>query len=242
MLSDSRLNQFSRVLKDYRPIPEAVELLRDINFVAFFGPSASGKNTIIKDLVESGLYYYIVSDTTRQKRINNGIPEKDGVEYWFRDEEDFLSELKKGQFLEAEIIHNQQVSGVSLRELQKARSLKKTAVADLDIGGIEKVLSINEMIKVYLILPPSFNTWIKRLKLRNPIDEQEIKRRLITAVRIFKSARTIKNLIIVINTNHNLASKNIRLNLEQGEVIQHGDSNDMLNRLILETEDYLSIN
>ena len=82
--------------------------------------TAGGRNTIIDQLLKSGDFHYIISDTTRHKRANNGVMEQDGREYWFRSEDEILADLKAGNFLEAAIIHNQHVSGISIRELKKA--------------------------------------------------------------------------------------------------------------------------
>ena len=104
------------LLKHYNPSLEIIDLLRNIQFVLLAAPTAAGRNTIIRNLIMTGKYYYVVSDTTRKPRINNGIPEKNGNEYWFKSEEEFLHGLKNGAYVEAAIIHNQQVSGISLEE------------------------------------------------------------------------------------------------------------------------------
>ena len=239
MLSPNKLTQFKLVLDNYSPSQEAIDLLRQLNFVILVGPSGSGKNTIIRDMVKTGEYYYLVSDTTRNKRINNGVSEIDGVDYWFRNEDDFLQDLKKGQYLEAEVIHNQQVSGINLSELNKAKSLNKTAVADLDIGGVEKLLSLNPNIKVFLILPPSFKVWLSRLSHRNNMASSEIKRRLTTAIKIFQAAQKLKSVKTVLNTNYIQASSIIRLNVEQSKEIIQPNLKVTLETLLEETKQYL---
>ncbi len=239
MLSSTKLAQFKSVLKDYSPSNQAVELLKKLDFVVLLGPSASGKNTIIRDMVKSGQYYYVISDTTREKRINNGVSEVDGVEYWFRNSDDFLNDLKAGRYLEAELIHNQQVSGINLSELKKAESLNKTALADLDIGGVKKVLALNPKARIYLILPPSFKVWLRRLIDRNNIVDSEIRRRLTTAIKILESVSDLENVRVVLNNNYKKASETIRLNIEQSEEIPQAAVNKTLAKLIEETKNYL---
>ena len=109
-------HEFEAILKDYSLPKPVLSLLKGMKLVLLVGPSAAGRNTIIDRLVENGGFIQIVSDTTRAPRFNNGIKEENGVVYWFRKEDEFLSGLKDHEFLEAEIIHGQQVSGISILE------------------------------------------------------------------------------------------------------------------------------
>lgn len=96
------LPEFAETLSRYRVSEPVIEVLHSFRLVLLSGPSASGRNTIINELLKSGQYVYIVSDTTRRPRVNNGVKETNGVEYWFRSEEQLLDELRHGDFLEAE--------------------------------------------------------------------------------------------------------------------------------------------
>lgn len=177
--------EFEAALREYNLSAEAAAIVKDLKLVLLIGPTSSGRNTIIRYLIDSGRYYYIVSDTTRPPRVNDGIPEQNGREYWFRTEEDMLADIKAGNFLEAELIHRQQVSGISIRELKKAQELHKTAVTDVDIEGIHNVLKIKPDTKVIMLLPPSYEEWQKRLSRRGVMTPLEQARRLETAYRIF---------------------------------------------------------
>ena len=112
--------QFQEILRHYRVSDHGISVLHKVNFVGMLGITSSGRNTIMDKLVEDDDFTYIVSDTTRPPRKNNGILEKSGEVYWFRQEEEMLQDLEEGLFLEAELIHDQQVSGVSIRELERA--------------------------------------------------------------------------------------------------------------------------
>src|SRR4051812_45219052 len=105
-------DDFEKVLAGCQLSDGAKQTLAQTKLLLLVGPSSSGRNTIINELVAEGGYHYIVSDTTRQPRVNNGVLEQDGREYWFRTEEDILADLQAGNFLEAAIIHDQQVSGI----------------------------------------------------------------------------------------------------------------------------------
>lgn len=192
------LPEFKKALENYRVSDKGLRTLQQTDLVLFLAPSGGGRNTIIQELVKTGKYYFIVSDTTRPPRLNNGVLEQDGVNYWFRSEEQMLDEIKAGELLEAEIIHSQQVSGISIRELGKAKEQGKIAVTDIDIGGVQNILNIKPDARVMLILPPSFEQWMKRLNARGRMEKSELYRRMHTAINIFSSILN-ENYCIVIN-------------------------------------------
>src|SRR5690606_36945371 len=138
-----------------------------------------------KELLKSDEYHYIVSDTTRQKRTNDGVMEQDGVEYWFRDEEAVLDDLKSGKFLEAAVIHNQQVSGIRIREIEQARSEGKVALADIEIDGMQYIIRANPDVYALFILPPSVGVWIQRMDGRGVMPLHGKRLRLCSAVQEF---------------------------------------------------------
>lgn len=181
--------EFRSVLKDYKPSQKAHEVLEGMTLVLLTGPTACGRNTIINHLVETGQYQFIVSDTTREKRINKGVPEQDGVEYWFRNETDFLADLQQGLYLEAELIHEQQVSGISIRELEKAKALHKIAIDEVDIQGISNVLPAKPDTIGIIIIPPHFVEWMQRVNGRGHMHEEEQRRRFNTAASMFAMAK-----------------------------------------------------
>src|SRR5688500_15693171 len=80
----THIADFRDVLEGYTPSSESIEILKNTPLVLLVGPTAAGRNTLINLLVQTGRYHYIISDTTRKPRANNGIMERDGVEYWFR--------------------------------------------------------------------------------------------------------------------------------------------------------------
>jgi guanylate kinase len=97
-----------------------------------------------------------------------------------------LADLKAGEFLEAEIIHDQQVSGISIRELEKARDQQKIAITDIDLEGMHNVLRDKTDTIAIMVMPPSFEEWQRRLASRGKMHPDELKRRLQTAQKIFE--------------------------------------------------------
>ncbi len=237
-----KLDYFQRLLTDYLPSAEHQKFLQKTKLILLLAPSGTGRNTLIHEMVNSGDYYFVVSDTTRKPRINNGQTEQNGVEYWFKTEEEMLQALEDGEMLEAEIIHGQQVSGMSIRELKKAHESHKTAITDIDIGGAMKLLELHPDAKVVLLIPPNFEEWLKRLQGRGTMPHQELRRRLQTALRIYQYALDSEDVFIVINDEVARAKKIL-------DRIAHGDDHRsdkdleaVLNSLLYETENWLHAN
>lgn len=174
--------EFERILQAYRPNIDVIDLLNETELVLLVAPAASGRNTLIRNLIMTGRYYFLVSDTTRHPRINNGVVEQNGHEYWFRTEEEFLDGLRRGSYVEAAMIHHQQVSGISMSELQVAISNKKIAITDVDIQGSDSMQNFKPEAHCIFVLPPAFEEWMRRLDSRGTIELAERRRRLESAV------------------------------------------------------------
>lgn len=197
--------EFEAALHGYQPSQATVATLANTTIVTLTAPSATGRNSIINELVKTGRYYFIVTDTTRPPRMNGDVWETNGVEYFFRSEEDVLRDVKAGAFVEAEIIHNQQVSGISAREIERARATKKIAVTDVDIeGGINVARLKPDTISICL-LPPSFDEWIGRMRGRSSFKPDELHRRLQQATKVFRKALSHSHFVFVINDDFKAA-------------------------------------
>lgn len=178
-----QIEEFKKVLADYHVSDSAKATLQTTNLALLVGPTSAGRNTIISELMKSEHYHQIISDTTRKPRSNNGVMEQNGVEYWFRSEEDMLADLQDGAFLEAAIIHNQQVSGISIRELQAAASEGKVAINEIEVVGADNIQAAKPDTMFFFVLPPSFDEWMVRMRGRGELPADEVRRRLQSAVK-----------------------------------------------------------
>lgn len=179
-------SEFKEALEKYQVSERALRAIENLRMVILLAPTSAGKNTIIRHQLGTGRYYFVVSDTTRQPRVNDGIMEKNGREYWFRSEEEMLEDVRNGELLEAEIIHEQQVSGMSIRELEKAQRQQKIAITDLDIQGVHNVMRIKPDAIAVMLIPPGFDAWQRRLAARGQMTAEERRRRFQTALRILE--------------------------------------------------------
>lgn len=178
----TKLDEFTALLKSYRPSADAIRILRETKTVYIMGPTASGKNTLITELLKTGYYYNVLSNTTRPRRMFGDRLERDGEFYWHITEDEFIDGLKKGSYIEAAVIHNQQVSGGYIYEYRKAQTQNKIAITDVEvISGSPTIHGYSTGAHFIFILPPMFEEWMARLEYRGKMTKEETIRRLETA-------------------------------------------------------------
>lgn len=216
----TRLSAFEKALANYKASDHAARVLATTPFVAMMSVAGGGRNTLINYLVETGPYYFVVSDTTRGPKVRNGITEEHGVHYFFRSEDDFLSDLKNGEYIEAEIIHGQQVSGTSVREVEKAKQLGLIPIHDYEFGGADAMQQIKHDAIVIALLPPSFEDWQYRLKNRETMHGNEFKNRMQTAVIVLQAMLDRPYVKFVISGDLNDSSLHLRNIVEHGTYTQ----------------------
>lgn len=202
-------NEFKQLLSSYEPCEELLKVLPNIKLVLLVSPAATGRNTIIRKLLELGNYHYLISDTTRKMRTNNGVKERDGVEYWFVEEGTALADLRAGKYLGPAVIHDQQFSGINLSEILKAYNDNKVAITDIDIQGSEVIKKYKENCINVFTLPPSFEEWMRRLDSRGVMDFEEKKRRLQSAAKEIERALMSSDYVFFINDDLDRVVKEI---------------------------------
>lgn len=202
MITLKHLEEFNRVLADYHMSDEAKRLLISAPLVILTGITSAGRNTMMRKLVEEANYHYVVSDTTRPPRENDGVMEQNGVEYWFRSEEEILADLQAGKFVEAAVIHAQQVSGISLRELLVARQRNQIAINEIEVQGVDNILrqAPGSLIPIF-VLPPSYDIWMQRWAKRGQMSDAERRNRMESARKELRTALEKKYYHFLVNDN-----------------------------------------
>lgn len=202
--------EFRKLLLQYRPTDEARDLFAKLNFVVLSGVAGGGRNTVINRLVAQENYYFIVSDTTRPPKVRDGKLEEEGIQYWFRSEDEVLQDVKGGKFLEAELIHDQQVSGTSLRELEEALRAGRTAIAEVEFGGANNIAHVNPLAHIIGLLPPSFGEWKRRLENREVMTAEEYANRMRTAEKVVANMLEQPYFHIILNDSIDEAVRDIK--------------------------------
>jgi guanylate kinase len=237
------LDEFRELLKHYKVSEAGKKVLKETNLVLLVAPTASGRNTIVTELLKTGDYHYVVSDTTRQPRVNNGVREQNGKEYWFRPEDVVLADLKAGKYLEAAIIHNQQVSGISMREIVQAHKEGKVALTDIEVIGTATIMAAKPDTHALFVMPPSFEEWMRRIESRGAMTVAEKQRRLTSAAKEFEVALSHDYYRFVLNDSVADAAKQIEA-LTRGEEdsVWQTKLRTTAKKLLSATENWLSHN
>lgn len=197
----SNIETFRKALENYHVSEHAKKVIEHANIVVMVGVAGGGRNTIIRELVQTGRYDFIVSDTTRPPKMRDGKMEQNGVQYYFRSEDEVLQDILDGEFLEAELIHEQQVSGMSIREIERSVSTGKISLNEVELFGALNVVKAKPDAICVFILPPSFDEWIQRWQQREKISGEEFDRRMDTAERNIRLSLEQSKFHFIVNDN-----------------------------------------
>lgn len=155
-------------------------------------PSGAGKTTVCHRVLESiSDLAYSISHTTRPPRYG----EKDGVDYFFVSEDEFLRMREREDFLEWALVHNNYY-GTAKRQISDCLGSGKDILLDIDIQGARQVRDqLSEAILIF-ILPPSWEVLEERLRKRQSDDEEALKLRMVNARREVRAIREYDYIII----------------------------------------------
>lgn len=233
--------QFRKILAHYKPSPESLSILNDVQLLILQGITGSGRNTIIDKLVEKGGYTQIVSDTTRPPKMRDGAMEQNGVQYYFRSEEEILNDLSAGKYLEAELIHDQQVSGISIRELQRVNDANKVSVNEVAREGVENIRALKPDTIFVFVIPPSFEVWMQRLAARETMTPGELQNRTESAVLEIREALSKPYFHFVVNDELNVAVNDVdEIARQQGDPDVNAEDREAAEQLLASIEQHLS--
>jgi len=141
------------------------------------GPSGSGKGTVVKQL-KSDKYALSISVTTRKKREG----EVDGVDYFFRTEEEFVHMRENNEFLEHEAYVGH-LYGTPRKYVEEQIELGKVVILEIEVNGALRVKEkFPEAVLIFLI-PPTIHLLAERLAFRNTEDQVQIEDRMERALK-----------------------------------------------------------
>jgi len=140
----------------------------------FSAPSGSGKTTIVKAVMaEYKELVFSISATTRANRLN----EKDGIDYFFLDENSFKELIEKNEFIEWERFYDYYYG--TLRSFVESNiNDGKSLVLEVDVKGALKIKSEYPNSVLIFIAPPGIEELKKRLSLRNTESEEDFHKRI----------------------------------------------------------------
>lgn len=145
--------------------------------VAICAPSGTGKTTVARALLRrSEDLLFSVSVTTRAPRPR----EREGVDYHFVGADEFNRMIRDGELLEWATVHGD-LYGTPRRNLEEAERGGKLLLLDIDVQGARQLADSKHQTVTILLLPPSLDVLLKRLRGRGSEDERRLRRRLETA-------------------------------------------------------------
>lgn len=162
--------------------------------VIISGPSGTGKTSIVKHLLDSGLnLYFSVSATTRAPRAN----EKHGTDYYFLEPEEFKMKVESGEFAEWEEVYESIRYGTLKSEIERIWASGGSVLFDVDVrGGINLKKMYGNKAMALFIMPPSIEDLEKRLVLRASETPEKIRMRVMKAEAEIKLSNQFDTIIV----------------------------------------------
>lgn len=145
--------------------------------IVLSGPSAAGKDSVIRRLMDRDLpLYFTVNATTRPAREN----EQDGVDYYFVNHTEFAMMIENGELFEHSDVYGDK-KGILRREVIKGLQMRKDVVLRIDVQGAMKVRTICPEALLIFLTPPSLGEQTQRLTGRASEDDISLQTRIKTA-------------------------------------------------------------
>lgn len=149
------------------------------------GPSGVGKGTICKKLLDRRKELKLsVSVTTRAPRPG----EIEGVNYFFRSEEQFQNMIERDEFLEYMYVFGKNHYGTPKAYVAEQRTQGNDVILEIDVKGALKVKKRCPDAVMIFIAPPSMETLKKRLVGRGTETEEAVERRFAEAAKELAAA------------------------------------------------------
>ncbi len=144
--------------------------------VVVSGPSAVGKDTVIKRMQELNYpFHFVVTATTRAPREG----ERHGVDYFFLSEEEFLDLMRNGELLEHALVYGEH-KGIPKAQVRRALTSGQDVVMRLDVQGAATVRSIIPDAILIFLIASSEEELLGRLRARGTESAADLQRRIAT--------------------------------------------------------------
>ena len=142
----------------------------------FSAPSGSGKSTVVGHILKlHPEIEFSVSATSRPPRGE----EKNGVEYWFIDPEEFRRKIAEDAFVEYEEVYHDRFYGTLKSEVERIWSKGHVIVFDVDVkGGVSLKKYFGDSALSVFIQAPSVEELRRRLIARGTDTPEAIEERV----------------------------------------------------------------
>lgn len=156
------------------------------------GPTAVGKSSIIEKALEDFPQLVdLITYTTRPMRAG----EFEGNPYHFVSDEKFRELMAQDFFLETANVHGR-LYGTPKDQVDKATREGKCVIADIDVQGSKKLLTIYPEAETVFLMPPSIDALRERFIKRGVTSPEDLAKRLESAQKEISQAQDFKHVII----------------------------------------------
>lgn len=188
MTKQDFLNQARELALNYRPAPEVLNQIKNVEHLIVVGPSGVGKSSLID---KSGIQL-VPSDTTRLPRPG----EVHGKDMFFRnDYSKIIEELKNGEFVQVA------VGPIGDFYATRAGSYPKKGLSAMPVTAdavpIFRDLGFKRTLTIFVV-PPSFNEWMRRMGSHN-LSREQLNKRLVEAGLSLKFALGDEQMHFILN-------------------------------------------
>ena len=143
----------------------------------FSGPSGSGKDTVIKEILARDEKTVVsISMTTRSPRPG----EVDGVSYYYVTREEFEEKIANDEMLEW-AKYGDNYYGTPKAPVSKWIAEGKTVILEIEVQGADKIRERYPGVRTMFLMPPSMHVLKSRLSSRNTETDEEIHKRITIA-------------------------------------------------------------
>jgi guanylate kinase len=149
----------------------------DNKIIIITAPSGAGKTSITRHLLKTfpDQLAFSVSAATREKRAW----EKDGVDYYFMNADEFKEKIKSNAFVEWEMVYEGKYYGTLKSEIHRIWKEGKAPLLDIDVKGAVHVQQQHQENSISIFIePPSVDELKKRLQNRGSESAENIATRV----------------------------------------------------------------
>lgn len=197
--------ELQELVDNYQPNEQVLKAMANIRVLATAGPSASGKTTVMKKLVElSGEVGFVLDETSREPRHN----ETDGVDFLFRTKRAIMNDLEQGLLVQVAVGPNGDLYCTRLESYPEGIGLLPLVPAAVKLF---RKLPIKEF-KAAFIVPSSFEKWQYWLSIQaqsSDWDEAKKLQRLEEAKKSYEFALDDGQIYFVLNDDPDRATQRL---------------------------------
>lgn len=191
-----------------QPEPRFVDkhtLLDKPTIVAILGLPGSGKSSVKKTLIEvDDRFLNVINSTTRAPRVNDGVWEQHGTDYFFLTESDFKARLREREIINATTVGHS-LYGTDIGQYTNAARNNRIAIVDFDTVGLLELRKTSiGSVHAFFLLPPNGKRWRAQFAARYPTQtegDEAWATRADFARRELQRASNIKSIHFVINAS-----------------------------------------